>query len=663
MRKIFKKLMSVDEAWNTFINAVPVSELQTVIEIPLEEAEGYVVAENVVSPIDVPPFDRSSVDGFAVKAESTFSATEEEPVELRIVGEIPAGSWFEKEIKLGEAADISTGAPIPLGADSVVMVEDTYIEGDTVFILRPVAPGENVMSAGADIMYGETIVKKGTLITHREVAVMAATGITKVKVFKKPRVAVISTGNELIEQGTPLKPGKIYDINRWSITEAIKLAGGIPVQYGIVPDDEQKLRTTLSKALAETDIVTVSGGTSAGAGDLMYRIIDDLGAPGILVHGIRVQPGKPTILSLVNGKPLIGLPGYPTSGLMIFDIFVAPLIRGVVGRPMETPRPTITAKILSKIRTPPGREQFLLLGITPDMKGNYLAYPVPGGSGAITTLTRAMGYTRIPENVDFIEPDTDVTVYLFVPKEQIPPVSMTASSCLGLEQLLLEFEKQNPKLKSTINYTVIASTGSLSAVRRGEADIAGMHLLDPKTGTYNVLAIKQVDVKNELLLFRGYSREQGIITAPNNPKKIETIKDLVTKNIRFVNRNEGSGTRILFDHLLSQLSKELGEPISNLKNQINGYRLTAKSHTAVAARIKQGMADAGIGLRYVADLYGLHFIPLTKEHYDFVVRKDRIEKPAVKAFTEFLKNEHARDLINSLQGYEADNTMGTPINL
>ncbi len=653
--------MSVNDAWNVFINNVPIKGIQKMVEIPLEDAEGYVAAEDITSLVDVPPFDRSSVDGFAVKAEDTFPAMEEEPVELDIIGYIPAGSWFKGEIGHGQAADISTGAPVPLGADAVVMVEDTYIKDNKVFILRPVAPGENIMSAGADIMYGETIVKKGSLITHREISVMAATGITKVRVYKKPRIAVISTGNELEEQGKPLAPGKIYDINKWSISEAIKLAGGIPVQYGIVRDEEVQLKKILLKALLETDLVTVSGGTSAGTGDLMYRIIDELGEPGILVHGIRVQPGKPTILSVVNGKPLIGLPGYPTSGLMIFDLFVAPLIRGIVGRPMEVPRPTINAKILSKIRTPPGREQFLLLGITPDLNGNLLAYPIPGGSGAITTLTRAMGYARIPENVDFLEPGTDIKVYLFISEDQIPPVSMTASSCLGLEDLLREFERQKPQYKSSINYIVLASTGSLSAVRRGESDIAGMHLLDPKTGTYNINSLKQVDPDNSLLLIRGYSREQGIITAKGNPLGIKSIEDLVDKDIRFVNRNEGSGTRILFDHLLKELAKKRGVQPSKLKQKISGYRISAKSHTAVAARIKQGMADAGIGLRYVADIYDLDFIPITKEHYDFVVRKDRYDKKPLKEFIEFLKEPSTKEKINSLKGYEADDSMGKTI--
>ena len=658
-RKIFKRLISADEALKKFFDAVPFEKLISFEKVPLEEAMGRVAAESIVAPIDVPPFDRASMDGYAVRAEDTYAADEENPIELEVIGSAPAGTWLDVLVTEGSAVEISTGAPMPPGANAVVKVEDTKFSQDKVWIMRPVSIGQNVMSAGKDITYGETLVRKGTLLTQRETSVLAAVGVTEVLVYKKPQVAVISTGNEIHPRGEPLPKGKIYDINSQTIQDSILLNGGIPKHYGIIPDDPQLLKETLEKAKNENTVVTISGGTSAGIGDILYRIIDDLGEPGLLVHGVAVQPGKPTILAVCDGVPIIGLPGYPTSSLMIFDLFVAPLLNKLIGLPHKLRRPIIKAKTVAKLHTGSGREVFLLVNLTRDAKGNYLVFPTPGGSGAITTLARAIGYVRVKATMDFIKENTTVDVYLIKDYSELPDLTIIGSHCLGLEAILDVYTETFPDIKYAL-YNV-GSFGGLTAVRRGEADIAGIHILDTKTKTYNIETVKELDVQDKLMVVRGYKREQGFIVQKDNPLNIQNLKDILERDIRFINRNPGSGTRILFDHLLEEYAAQNNKTVEDLRQQIQGYHIVANSHSAVAIRIRDGHADVGVGLRYVAEHFGLSFIPITTENYDFVIRKDRLTKKSVQSFLDTLKNPKVKEKIKTMPGFDVDDSFGTTL--
>ncbi|TLM98691.1 molybdopterin biosynthesis protein, partial [bacterium] len=317
-RRVFRELASIEEAKARLAEHFR-PKPGGVEVLPLAKALGRVLSRDIEAGMDVPPFDRASMDGYAVLAEDTFGAEENKPVELRVMGRVGAGERPEVDVEKGTAAEISTGAPIPKGANAVIMVEYTVSKNGVVKVYRPVVPGENVMSAGSDIMAGEVVLRKATALTSRETAVAAALGIAEVQVFRRPVVAVISTGNEIVAPGARLEYGKIYDINSQSICDSVRECGGQPVFLGVARDEEEDIKGKIRAGLTSADIVVISGGTSAGVGDLLYRIINDLGSPGMLVHGVAVRPGKPTIIAVVDGKPIFGLPGYPTSALMIFD--------------------------------------------------------------------------------------------------------------------------------------------------------------------------------------------------------------------------------------------------------------------------------------------------------------------------------------------------------
>lgn len=653
MRKIFRELVSIEEAKKRL--AAHFTPEPVVEGVDLIDAYGRVVAEDVYASIDIPPFDRATMDGYAVRAEDTFGAEEDSPVTLKVVGSVEAGENPAVEVRDGEAVEISTGAPIPKGANAVVMVEYTSREDNQVLVFKPVAPGENIMAAGSDIMAGELLVRKGTLLTPREIGVLSAVGVKRVKVFKKPKVAVISTGNELVMQGEKLSYGKIYDVNSNTICASIKENGGQPVFIGIARDRAEDIEEKLRKGLEIADIVICSGGTSTGMGDLMYRIIDSLGEPGILVHGVAVKPGKPTIIAVVNGKPVFGLPGYPTSALMIFDIFVAPVIREMAGLSAEK-RKILRAKLSSKVFSSVGRREFLPVNVVKG-ESEYTAYPVLGSySAAISTLAETDGFIEIPENKAFLEEGEYVEVKLFSSELKPADLMIIGSHCVGVDVILEIMRRKHPWNAKVIN---AGSSGGISAIRRGEADIAGIHLLDEETGKYNVPYLLRYGLSGRVVLVKGYVREQGFIVAKGNPKGIKGFEDLLREDVTLVNRNPGSGTRILLDMHLKELATEKSVDFEDLISRIKGYTIEAKSHTAVAIAVLMGKADVGIGIKTVADRYGLDFIPIRGEEYDFVIRKERLSKESVKDFIEVLKSEEfRRELEQRLPGIQVTKDTG-----
>jgi len=397
-----------------FLKVVPLEKALEVIDsfplepkverVPLGEALGRVLAEDITSPIDVPPFDRATVDGYAVRAEDTFMASESEPVRLKVVGEINAGDVPELELKPGESVYISTGAPLPKGADAVIQFEDVDREGDEVVIYKPAYPGLGVMKAGADIQKGQPLLRRGTRLGFKETALLSAIGMAEVPVFRKPKVAVISTGNELILPGEELRPGKIYDINGRAITDAVRELGGEAVFLGIARDDRESLKALIEKGVECCDIVLLSGGASGGIRDLTSSIIGELGE--VKIHGIAIQPGKPTIIGLVNGKPVFGLPGYPTSCLTNFTLLVAPLLRRLIGRESEVRK--VRKRLAHKVFSVKGRRQFLPVRIEGDK-----ALPILKGSGAVTSFVDADGFIEVPENVEILGAGEEVEVTFF----------------------------------------------------------------------------------------------------------------------------------------------------------------------------------------------------------------------------------------------------------
>jgi len=656
MRKIFKTLVTIEEAIKKLYEHFEPKPLGFE-EIPLFDAFGRVLAEDVYSEVDVPPFDRAAMDGYAVKAADTFGAREDKPVKLKIIGKVKVGFKPEIHVNRGEAAEIGTGAPMPSGANAVVMVEYTEEENGYVKIFKPVVPGENIQPAGSDIMVGELVLREGQLLTSREIGVLAAIGKISVKVYRKPKVAVISTGDEIVKSGEKLPYGKIYDINGHSIFSAVKECGGEPIFIGIARDDVREIIDMIREGFEKADIVITSGSTSAGVKDVLYQIVDQLGEPGVIVHGIKIKPGKPTVIAVVDNKPLFGLPGYPTSALTIFRLIVAPVIRKMAGLPPVVQEDTVSAILKTRIYAPPGRKYLVSVSLAKDKDGNLVAVPTPGGSGTITNLANADGYFEIPEDVEFVDEGERVQVKLFSKDIKLPDLVFIGSHCLGVDLIYKLMRKHWPNINMRI--LNVGSTGGFMAIKRGEADIAGVHLLDEKTGTYNVPFIEKFGLKNKAVLVRGYIREQGFIVAKGNPKDFQGFPDLLREDIRFINRNKGSGTRTLIDIELKKLARKLNLPFEELISKIKGYDVEAKTHSAVASAVLHGKADVGLGIRTVAEMFNLEFIPVAEENYDFLISIDSVNKQSTKLFLEILKSEEFKmKLKEEFKGIETRDDTG-----
>ena len=412
---MFRRLLSLEEAQNAIQSQVRTGALG-VEEIPLLEAADRVLAENIVAAMDIPPFDRSTVDGYAVRAEDTFGAEENRPVTLKICGTMPIGELPSIRVLKNEAAEIVTGAPIPKGADAVVMTEHTERKLGHVHVFTAVVKHANVMKTGGDIRKGETVLKRERLLGSREIGVLASLGINKLKVYRIPRVAVLSTGPEIIEPGKKLPPGKIYDINAYSLSTAVLESGGKPIYLGVFQDDLAELQTALGHALDSSDMVVTSGSVSVGPKDIMPKALASLRTTGLILSGIAIKPGKPTTAAVVSDKLVFSLPGHPTSALLVFHLLVRPAIQLMAGRKpgedMET-----EAIAAARMFSAKGRRTFVMVALKLDESHRILAEPVSGGdSGAITTLAKADGFVEIPENVQFIDAGEEVVVRLFGPK-------------------------------------------------------------------------------------------------------------------------------------------------------------------------------------------------------------------------------------------------------
>jgi putative molybdopterin biosynthesis protein len=604
--------------------------------IPLLDALGRTTVQSVFSPINVPPFDRAAMDGFAVRASDTVGAEEDSPIDLEVIGEIKAGYVFDGIVDKGQTVEISTGAPMPTGANAVVMVEFTNRERDRVKITKAVTPSQHTMSAGADIQHGERILAAGTHLTSRELAVLAAIGLAEIEVYRLPRIAVFSSGDEIIPPGTELLPGKLYDINSTAIMSSLLENGGNPEFKGIITDQRQEITKQLAAAL-DSDLIVISGGTSAGMGDVLYEVIDELGEPGLLVHGVQVKPGKPTILAVCNGTPIVGLPGYPASALSILQLFVLPLVREMAHLAPLSSGSIIKALTRQRLRSVEGRYEFkpmyLIRGVD-----SWIAYPVPGGSGAITSVALADGFVQIPENTHFVPAGEEIEIHLISDQIKPPALQIIGSQDLAMTRLEELFETRYPGM--TIRSVGVGSSGGVTAVRRGEAHLAGVHLLDPEKG-YNAWLAEKEDV----IVIPGFYRMQGLIVPKGNPKEIYGLDDLITKDVLFMNRNNGSGTRVLLDLLLDKMSADT--------EKIRGYKLSAKSHFSAAETVANGHADVSVGIESVAQVFDLDFIELRDEEYDLIINKEYTELDAVRKFIELFQSDEFRAIIDALPGYRS----------
>jgi len=608
-RKEFRQLISVQRAAEIISNLTLVRRTE---KVPLQHALGRTIADDVTSRVDVPSFDRAAMDGFALVASDTYTAKEDEPTQLRIVGSIQPGIRPQYDVRPGHAAEIATGAMMPRGANAEVMVEHVDIEGETIAVRKPVTLHENVISAGSDVMVGELVLRAGTVLTEREIGALATIGQPDVKVFERPRIGILTTGNEIVPPGSTLRAGEIYDVNTYSIGAAVMSSGGEPIYFGIVEDDITMIERVVEEALRACDVVISSGSTSAGRGDVVYRIAE---RGNLLAHGVSIKPGKPLIIAELEGKPFFGLPGYPVSALMVYYVFIDPFIRGI-----SKPTRKALATLGIEIHSVPRYE------LVPVNIVRSKAYPVGAGSDAITSLL-SDGFLEIPEHIDILEEGEEVEVTLFGEFE-ITDLMFIGSHDIGVDILFRMIADVAPHIK-TVN---VGSQGGLAAVRKGVADISGIHLLSP-SGEYNLPFLKEYGV-HKAALVKGYLREQGIIT-----RKGEMIPFDKLPETHIINRNKGSGTRVLTDMLLDKIAARRGVTFAELTKSIKGYDSEARTHSAVASAVRFGKADAGIGIKPVADLNGLAFSPIANEEYDFVIPQDRLDEPPLRQFRRALRSD------------------------
>ncbi|MDO9709883.1 molybdopterin biosynthesis protein [Paracraurococcus lichenis] len=586
--------------------------------VPLAASLGRVVAEGMAALADAPPFDRASVDGFALRAADTAGATEAAPRRFRLNAELLAcGTAPAIEVAPGTATAIATGGVIPRGADAVVMIEHTRCEegeaGPEMLLARPAAPGQSIAFAGSDIARGETLLRAGTLVTSREIGMLAAAGLDAVPVVRRPRVAVLSTGDELVPPGSALPQGGIYDSNAAILCAAIAEHGGEPVPMGIFRDEEAALEEAVRAALAQADLVVMSGGTSKGAGDVSHRILSRLGPPGILVHGVALKPGKPLCLAVVEARPVVVLPGFPTSAVFTFQEFVVPVIRALAGLPARE-EAEVAARLAVRTPSELGRTEYVMVSLS-EAEGGLRAFPLGKGSGSVTAFSQADGFFAIPALDAGAEAGASVQVRL-IGAAHPPDLTIIGSHDLGLDAVLEVLAAEGIRARTL----AVGSLGGLAAAKRGECDLAGAHLLDPKTGTYNAPFLAP-----GLRLVPGWRRMQGVVHRRGDPRfEGLTGEEAVRRAaadpaLLLVNRNAGSGTRILLDGLLQGARPP-------------GHANQPKSHNAVAAAVAQGRADWGVAIATVAAAYDLGFLPLAEEHYDFFLPEARAERPAVRAF-------------------------------
>lgn len=604
--------------------------------IPLSEALGRILACAVIADVDVPGFDRSSVDGFAVGANDTIGASERQPKPLVLNAEIlTPGTVPAIPVLPGTATLIATGGMVPRGADAVVMVEhtDTRDQGSTTVIdvRRAVVSGQFIAFAGSDLARGETVLRAGQVLTSREIGMLAAVGTAAVAVWRRPRVAIISTGDEIVAPGKPIRPGAVYDSNAAIITAAVEEAGGVPKPLGIGPDDEIVLSRLVDEGLASADMVIMSGGTSKGAGDLCYRAIALFKDPGIVVHGVALKPGKPLCLAVTSGKPVVILPGFPTSAIFTFHEFVAPVIRTFAGRPTDHAE-RMRAVLPVRVSSERGRTEFLLVSLVRGADGSSLtAYPAGKGSGAVTAFSQADGFITIEQHAESVAAGTPVEVQL-IGEAHLADLVVIGSHCVGLDVLISWLQAEGISVKA-LN---VGSTGGLAAAKRGECDIAPIHLLDPDSGEYN-----RPFLTPELELVGGYRRLQGILYRKGDVRfEGRSLDEAITVALTapdclMVNRNAGSGTRILTDRLLNGARPA-------------GYWSQPKSHNAVAVAVAQNRADWGMAIESVARQYGLGFAPAQDEHYDFAIPKSRWDSPAVQLFRKALADISVREALRAM---------------
>jgi putative molybdopterin biosynthesis protein len=627
-RRIYLSMKSVAEAQELWLSRFDLGAMAKAEEVPVTAAAGRVTAVPVMAQRSSPAAHQAAMDGFAVAAAATFGATLDRP----------------RQLTIGQKAfPINTGHVMPAGMDAVIMVEQVPDpEADPITVEAPTFPWQHVRRVGEDLVKGEMVLAEGVEITPWAQGALLAAGVTWIKVRRRPRVAIIPTGTELVpvtELDQDLPEGRLPEFNSTILSGLVAEAGGVAVVARIVRDDPGGLAAALEEAIAAADMVLINAGSSAGTEDYTYQAIDALGE--VLVHGVAMMPGKPTVLGVVQGKPVIGNPGYPVSAVLSFEQFAAPIIAGLAGKRLA-PRPTLTVYPAQNLPSKPGLTEFIrvTLGRVGD---KIIATPLPRGAGTITSLVRADGLLVVPALSEGLEEERPVTAELLVTPEDIDGTLVVLGSHDNtLDLLATMLRRWDHRLRLSSGH--VGSLGGLMALRQGRAHLGGSHLLDPETNTYNVPFIERHLPGVPLKLVNLAWREQGLMVAPGNPKQITTIGDLTRSGVRFINRQRGAGTRLLLDYLL----KEKGLDAS----QVDGYAREEYTHMAVAVNVFSGTADVGLGIMAAAKALGLDFIPLLPERYDLVVPETTFADRRFQTLLEVIRSREFQEAAAALGGYD-----------
>lgn len=630
-RKRYLKKTPLTEARELFLSTVDPSRL-AVEEILVDDALDRITAGPIFAKISSPHYHASAMDGICVRAEETFGATEFAGKKLRLIDADSAGPDAFKYVDTGNA--------LPAWANAVVMIEKVHqLDSSTVEIFESVAPWNHVRLVGEDVVATELLLPRSHRLRPYDLGALLAAGHTSVRVKARPKVGIIPTGDELIEPGEQATPGAVVDFNSTVLAAFVREWGGAPVKYSRTKDDAALLKAALLRALAECDLVTIIAGSSAGEHDLTADAVADAGE--LLAHGIDVMPGKPAVLGAALGKPVLGVPGYPVSAIVIAREILRPALEKFLSNTAPT-FPAVRAIVPKKIASHLGLEEFIR--VTLGRVGEKLVtVPLARGAGVITTMVHADGLMRIPSLVEGVNAGEEVEVELLRPMADIEnTILCTGSHDLAIGVLEDQLKLRHPELK--IAATNVGSLGGLLALQRGETHIAGTHLLDAASGVYNIPDIQRTIPKVAAVLVHLALREQGIMVAHGNPKSITGLKDLARNGLRFVNRQSGSGTRVLLDYELKKL------PIDS--STIAGYEREEFTHMAVGVAIASGLADAGLGVRAAANALGLDFIAVANEEYDLIIRRGFFESARGVQLLEVICSDGFKQAVNALGGYD-----------
>lgn len=629
-RKVYLESVPSAEALARLDAALDAAGWGAAVEVvPTVEALGRVTAAPVLARISSPHFHASAMDGVAVKAADTFGASETTPVALE----------FGRQARW-----VDTGDPLPAGCDAVIMVEHVNLaeggheQGQRCEILSAVAPWQHVRPMGEDVVATEMVVPEGHTLRPADLGALLAAGVLAVPVTRRPVVTFIPTGTELVTPRVDPKPGELIEFNSRVVLGMVSEWGGSPCRHEIVPDNYEQIRAAIHAAVDSSDIVVVNAGSSAGSEDFTVHVLGELGE--VLAHGVAIRPGKPVMLALIRGKPVIGLPGYPVSTYITADLFLRPLVYRALGRPAPA-RPKLGAVLARRLNSTMGMEDFVQVKLG-KVGERVVATPVSRGAGVVTAVVRSDGLLVIPADREGIAEGETVQVELRRdPSDIEDTVVCTGSHDITLDLISSFLRRRSQRWHFASAH--VGSQGGLTALKRGEAHMAGVHLLDEATGTYNESYVRRYYGGKAALVLLA-RRDQGFLVPRGNPKGIRDFTDLARADLTFVNRQRGAGTRILLDFHLKQAGISPAD--------VKGYRREEFTHLAVAAAVQSGAADVGLGILAAAQALDLDFIPVTQEEYELCVPAAHMSHPGVQAVLALLHDDQFRADVTALGGYD-----------